>query len=183
MKLLFLFFLMTKKLLVHVLSVCFDSCEFFALFTYFFFQIDNPHVRDDGLLSDFCDGELYKTHPLFSQDPHALQLILYFDEFEVCNPLGSRANKHKIGMFFSCAMCQVLNQYATLMYCEPISIIWNGLNCVELVYDNYILSYLTLVKMLLKIFNIFWYHIVFTHICKIAVMLYMQLTCLCQRKL
>lgn len=70
-------------------------------------------------------------------------------------------------------LCQVLNQYATLTYCEPISIIWNGLNCVELVYDNYILSYLTLVKMLLKIFNIFWYHIVFTHICKIAVMLYM----------
>ena len=68
----------------------------------YFFKIENPHTRDDGLLSDFCDGDVFRAHPLFSRDPHALQLILYFDEFEVCNPLGSRANKHKIGMWIQC---------------------------------------------------------------------------------
>ena len=65
----------------------------------FFFKIDNPHIRNDGLLSDYCDGDIFRRHPLFSSDPKALQLILYFDEFEVCNPLGSRANRHKIGLF------------------------------------------------------------------------------------
>ena len=60
-------------------------------------QIDNPHSRDDGLLSDFCDGEYFKEHPLFGQDPKALQLLLYYDDLEVCNPLGSRATKHKLG--------------------------------------------------------------------------------------
>ena len=64
-----------------------------------FLKIDNPHIRNDGLLSDYCDGDIFRRHPLFSCDPKALQLILYFDEFEVCNPLGSRANKHKIGLF------------------------------------------------------------------------------------
>lgn len=67
-----------------------------------FLKIENPHTRDDGLLSDFCDGDVFRAHPLFSRDPHALQLILYFDEFEVCNPLGSRANKHKIGICIEC---------------------------------------------------------------------------------
>ncbi len=31
-------------------------------------QIDNPHNRDDGLLGDYCDGEEFRTHPLFSND-------------------------------------------------------------------------------------------------------------------
>jgi len=62
-------------------------------FNVFFFKIDNPHIRNDGLLSDYCDGDIFRRHPLFSRDPKALQLILYFDEFQVCNPLGSRANR------------------------------------------------------------------------------------------
>ncbi|XP_028418465.1 uncharacterized protein LOC114543835 [Dendronephthya gigantea] len=60
-------------------------------------EIDNPHARQDGLLGDFCDGEEFKSHPLFSTDMYALQLLLFFDELQVCNPLGSRANTHKIG--------------------------------------------------------------------------------------
>ena len=57
----------------------------------------NPHASDDGLLHDFCDGESFKHHPLFGTDQFALQLLLYYDDLEVCNPLGSRANKHKLG--------------------------------------------------------------------------------------
>ena len=64
-----------------------------------FFKIGNPHTRNDGLLRNYCDGDIFRQHPVFSCDPKALQLILYFDEFEVCNPPGSSANKHKIGLF------------------------------------------------------------------------------------
>ena len=60
-------------------------------------QIENPHMRNDGLLSDYCDAAAYQTHPLFSKNPKALQLILYFDEVEICNALGSKVNKHKLG--------------------------------------------------------------------------------------
>lgn len=41
-------------------------------------------------LSDFCDGELYKSHPLFVKQSHGIQLQLFFDEFETANPLGSK---------------------------------------------------------------------------------------------
>ena len=58
-----------------------------------------PHGRDDELLEDFCDGQRFKSHALFSTNPHALQIIGYFDELEVCNPLGTHTKTHKLGIF------------------------------------------------------------------------------------
>ena len=53
-----------------------------------------------NVLKDYCDGKCFHEHPLFSADPVALQLILYYDEVELCNALGSRRKKHKIGLLF-----------------------------------------------------------------------------------
>ena len=55
--------------------------------------------RSNATLVDFCDGSVYKNHPLFVTNPLALQIIAYFDELEVCNPLGSAAKVHKVGIF------------------------------------------------------------------------------------
>ncbi|EDO36048.1 predicted protein [Nematostella vectensis] len=60
--------------------------------------VENTHQRQDGMIADFCDGQVFKEHPLFSRDPHALQIILYYDEVEVVNPLGSKTSKHKVGI-------------------------------------------------------------------------------------
>ena len=47
---------------------------------------------------------MFATHPLFSTDKQALQIVAYFDELEVANPLGSYISKHKLGcVFFSLA--------------------------------------------------------------------------------
>lgn len=43
-------------------------------------QVLRQHCSTDGVVADYCDGDLYKTHDLFSLDNTALQLILYFDE-------------------------------------------------------------------------------------------------------
>jgi hypothetical protein len=51
----------------------------------------------NGYLSDYCDGELLRESTLFQEDPSALQIQLYYDEVEICNPLGSKAKKHKLG--------------------------------------------------------------------------------------
>lgn len=63
------------------------------------FKVRNPHNSTDGLLRDFCDGEDFKRHPLFGQDPQALILHCYYDDFQVTNPLGSKTRKHKIGTY------------------------------------------------------------------------------------
>lgn len=54
----------------------------------------------EGFVSDISDGELFKSHPLFSTKPDALQIILYTDEIEICNPLGSFASKNKLLMVY-----------------------------------------------------------------------------------
>lgn len=48
-------------------------------------------------MGDYCDGELFKQHPLFKDDPCALQIRLYYDDLEMCNALGSKNKKHKLG--------------------------------------------------------------------------------------
>ena len=59
--------------------------------------IDNPHNRSDGLLEDFCDGDLIKSHPILC-NLKSLQILAYYDELEVCNPLGTHTKKHKLGI-------------------------------------------------------------------------------------
>ena len=55
-------------------------------------------VRSDGLIEDYCDGNRFKSHPLFSKDPRALQIIAFFDELELCNPLGTHVKKRKLAI-------------------------------------------------------------------------------------
>ena len=57
-------------------------------------------IRSDNRMEDFCDGNLYKNHPIFSTDPLALQIIAYYDELELCNPLGTHTKQHKLGLIF-----------------------------------------------------------------------------------
>ena len=74
-----------------------NTHSFIHSFLFLSFKVRNPHNSTDGLLRDFCDGEDFKSHSLFGQDPQALILHCYYDDFQVTNPLGSKTKKHKIG--------------------------------------------------------------------------------------
>lgn len=67
------------------------------MYVLIFVQIERGHTNTSGLLEDFCDGQNFSTHPLFSIEAKGLQIFLYYDEVKVCNPLGSRVKVHKIG--------------------------------------------------------------------------------------
>ena len=56
--------------------------------------------RDVHVLTDYRDGFYFRNHKFFADNPDALRLHLYEDEFEVCNPLGSKRNKHKLCTFY-----------------------------------------------------------------------------------
>ena len=60
------------------------------------------HLRSDNLIGDYCDAELCKSIPLFNgtDSDNSLQIIMYFDELESCNPLGGQAGIHKLGNFY-----------------------------------------------------------------------------------
>jgi hypothetical protein len=64
-------------------------------------QFENKQlVPTEKQVCDFHDGCVYKSHPLFSIHPNALQVCLYYDDVEFCNPLGSKKTKHKLGIFY-----------------------------------------------------------------------------------
>jgi hypothetical protein len=64
-------------------------------------EVMNGHMEEtDMLLGDYCDGEKHKSHSVYMVDHSHLQLGIYFDELELCNPLASRRTKLKIGAFY-----------------------------------------------------------------------------------
>ena len=65
----------------------------------FSFQIEYDHSMTNGKIRDFCDGRFYKNRPLFSSNSSALQIMMYFDDVDACDPLGSKSSKHKIGLY------------------------------------------------------------------------------------
>jgi hypothetical protein len=73
--------------------------------------LQNPSFRqnlvDDFLSShshcnDFRSGDVYKAfqrHATAGFD-HELYLSLYYDDIEMCNPIGSFVKTHKLGVFY-----------------------------------------------------------------------------------
>ena len=60
-------------------------------------QVQRSNSHDDGTVRDLCDSQQYKQHPLFSAHPRNLQIELYYDDVEFCNPFCSYCKKHKLG--------------------------------------------------------------------------------------
>jgi len=62
--------------------------------------------KEQGVISNFIQGELWqqKVH-LFFKKKTVLPLFLYYDDVEVCNPLGSHASIRKLGAVFYSIPC------------------------------------------------------------------------------
>lgn len=43
---------------------------------------------------------MFQTHPVFSSDPSSIQLIIYQDDMEIVNPLGSGKGVHKLTAYY-----------------------------------------------------------------------------------
>lgn len=65
-----------------------------------FAYVLNNHKSTDGILRDFCDGDIYSANPLFRENPNAIQIMLFFDEFTAANPLGHQVKNYKIAGFY-----------------------------------------------------------------------------------
>lgn len=51
-------------------------------------------------MKDYCDGSNFQSHPLFQVHQNGLQIFLYYDDVEFCNPLESKKSIHKLGIAF-----------------------------------------------------------------------------------
>ena len=67
---------------------------------------ERPQPGQSRIYSDFPDGKVMQDHPTLgiaadrSDGSCRLAIILYYDDLEVCNPLGAFHGKHKLGLFY-----------------------------------------------------------------------------------
>ncbi len=54
------------------------------------------HCVSSGQYSSFHDGSHFKENTFLSGEELRLSLLLYCDDFEICNPLGTSRKKHKV---------------------------------------------------------------------------------------
>lgn len=67
----------------------------------FFHWSEHSHTSHDNFIRDICDGQYIRNSPFFQRNPKALQIILYNDDIEIVNPLGTHVKKHKITLFYA----------------------------------------------------------------------------------
>lgn len=60
----------------------------------------NEHVCRNDYFQKYCCGQNFKSNNLYLKHPDALQLQIYYDDFELCNPLGSKRKIHKLGAIY-----------------------------------------------------------------------------------
>lgn len=84
-------------------------------------QVLNP-LNNSDILSDFRDGAFFKQHPIFSKHPTALQVFLYCDEFEVCNPIGVHRKVHKMIAFYF-VLGNIYPKYRSTTDCIQLAIL------------------------------------------------------------
>jgi uncharacterized C2H2 Zn-finger protein len=59
------------------------------------------HPAAGNKMRSFRDSDLFQADPFFDENPDALWINLYVDEFEVCNPIGAKKGKHKLtGVYY-----------------------------------------------------------------------------------
>lgn len=63
-------------------------------------RFNESHGPRNGVFRDFRDGSLFKNNAFFSNNPDALQIEISTDDFEICNPIGSKATLHKCSGFY-----------------------------------------------------------------------------------
>ena len=59
-----------------------------------------PKTAPDGYFTDIADGTNVKNHPTVVENDNALLIIIYYDDVEICNPLGKNAGIHSLGFFY-----------------------------------------------------------------------------------
>nr|XP_055051346.1 uncharacterized protein LOC129437202 isoform X1 [Misgurnus anguillicaudatus] len=58
------------------------------------------HVPKEGVYVDLSDASYFKSNPLFVTEKDALQIQLFYDDFETANPLGPKKGVHKLGAIY-----------------------------------------------------------------------------------
>lgn len=84
------------------ITALFDNRQFCDEYFKYNVNRQRDHVCTSGKYEHFCCGTTFKEIALFREHPESLQLHVASDEYEPCESLGSKSNRHKIcAVYFS----------------------------------------------------------------------------------
>lgn len=66
----------------------------------YFAEIVKNSATQDSRIRDIWDGSLFKSRPLFSTEKHTVHIQMFYYDFEVVNPLGSKRGIHKLDAIY-----------------------------------------------------------------------------------
>ena len=92
---------------------------------------NEDHATRTGLLNDICDGKYLINHPLFRAHSQALQIMLYYADIEVCNPLGSKTKKHKLGLLYMHNVSKIQAKHIAFVCSNVLLHSWKCKTCTE----------------------------------------------------
>lgn len=75
-----------------IIEKLFESPHFRDI--YFTYNQSTKHACQPNVYQDFCCGKVYQQMDFFKNDPNAVQIQLFFDGFEITNPLKSKTTLH-----------------------------------------------------------------------------------------
>lgn len=61
---------------------------------------DDEHECTPDVYERACCGTNYQQNPVFSMNKRSIQLQIFSDEFEPCDPLKTKAGIHKTTAFY-----------------------------------------------------------------------------------
>lgn len=102
-----------------------QSLRYLLMHEDIFAQVITSHKSEDGLLRDICDGAYFQRNLLFANDPHALQIMLYYDEFTSVNPIGHAAKDFKFGAFYF-LLGNLAPQYRSKLHVIQLALLANA---------------------------------------------------------
>lgn len=88
-------------------------------------EIKQAPTQIPGHFMSFCDGSYYQENVLLSQEGQKLSIILYVDDFEITNPLGTSKKIHKVfAVYWTLANFPVKSRSA--LHCTQLALLCNS---------------------------------------------------------
>lgn len=86
--------------ITDIIQALFKRDDFRQVYWEYNSNSNDRHRCVEGVLKDFCCGRVYSKNELFQSNPAAIRIHISNDDFEICNPLGSKATMHKLSAFY-----------------------------------------------------------------------------------
>ncbi|RXG67378.1 hypothetical protein Avbf_17757 [Armadillidium vulgare] len=104
------------------------------------------HHSEFSDIQDFCDSRNYSENLLFSHNPTALQIQLYYDDITLGNALGSRVKQSKMAMFYF-SLGNIRPKYRSALHTIQLVLICNA-SLIKNHLSEVLLPFLTDIKTL-----------------------------------